>query len=325
MTIILTRDEKLKSFIQSYFANIDHQIEPMAGDASFRRYYRVYAGGNSFVVMDSPPDYEKVENFVEISYLLQCKNFSAPLIMHSDLKNGFLVLEDFGKTTLKEYINNEILDSNSKHDIYCLIIDLLIKLHTHQSPKFLMKLDNTVLCEELDVFTNWYIPYAYKKQLSSNELQEFVNLWQNALEQQAPMSEVIVLGDYHLENMMYIKRRESIKKIGLLDFQDALSGSPIYDLVSVLEDARLEVSREEALRLIDYFTKKTGYQKEDILLNYHILGAQRNLRILGVFAKKFVRDKNDTYLQYIPRVQRYLEYDLSHPILHDIQKWLNNL
>ncbi|MBA2629257.1 MAG: hypothetical protein H0U78_04380, partial [Rickettsiaceae bacterium] len=113
--------------------------------------------------------------------------------------------------------------------------------------------------------------------------------------------------------------------IGLLDFQDALCGSPVYDLVSVLEDARFDVPRQDALELIDYFVKKKKLDREGVRRNYHILGAQRNCRILGVFARKLVRDYDDSYLKYIPRVQKYLEYDLSHPDLYQIREWLKNL
>ena len=158
-----------------------------------------------------------------------------------------------------------------------------------------------------------------------HELEEFMEIWQNILESQAPMPSSIVLRDYHVENMMYLEERKSIKKLGLLDFQDSLTGSPIYDLVSVLEDARIQVQRTDALRYIEYFSQKKEIDIEPVLLNYHILGAQRNSRILGVFARKAIRDHDDSYLQYIPRVLKYLEYDLSYIALSPLKDWLDKL
>ena len=122
--------------------------------------------------------------------------------------------------------------------------------------------------------------------------------------------------------MMYLQEKQGIQKLGLLDFQDALIGSPIYDLVSILEDARIDIDRDFALSCAKYYAKKKKVDLQHTLLNYHILGAQRNSRILGVFTRKYLRDKDDTYLQYIPRVLKYLEYDLSHPILEPIKNWL---
>lgn len=114
---------------------------------------------------------------------------------------------------------------------------------------------------------------------------------------------------------MYLEKQPAIKAIGLPDFQDAVIGSPIYDLVSILENARIKVPRNLAIDCLEYFATQKKIKIEDVLTNFHIPGAQRNSRILGVFSRKFVRDQNDNYLQYIPLVLEYLNYDLSHPIM----------
>jgi len=185
--------------------------------------------------------------------------------------------------------------------------------------------DNELLASELQIFIDYYIPYAYNRELSIGELEEFMEIWSNILASQDPMPDSFIFRDYHVENMMYLEHRDSIKKIGLLDFQDAFLGSPIYDLVSVLEDARFNVPREDALAYIGYFTQKKELNLEHVLRNYHILGAQRNSRILGVFARKASRDGDDSYIKYIPRVLQYLDYDLSHSSLVVLKAWLEKL
>ena len=124
---------------------------------------------------------------------------------------------------------------------------------------------------------------------------------------------------------MYLEKHKDIKALGLLDFQDAVIGSPIYDLVSILEDARIKVPKDLAFDCINYFAKKKKLELEDLLINYHILGAQRNSRILGVFARKFIRDQNDNYLQYMPLVLEYLNHDFSHPVMSKIKNWFSRV
>jgi aminoglycoside/choline kinase family phosphotransferase len=124
---------------------------------------------------------------------------------------------------------------------------------------------------------------------------------------------------------MYLESFKGIKSLGLLDFQDAVIGSPMYDVVSVLEDARIKVPRAFALDCLKYFAAEKKLELPDVLVDYHILGTQRNLRILGVFARKYTRDKNSNYLRYIPLVLEYLNYDLSHPIMSKLKNWFDKI
>ena len=322
---ISEREEKLKLFISSYFSPTQYTTEPMPGDAGMRTYYRVWADSKSYVVMDCPPSYANIQSFISVAQFLLANDFSAPQIIEQDPVQGFLIIEDFGTISIKNRLEKTVGDAKERREVYYLIVDLLCSLQDQKCLPGLRDFDNELLCKEVELFVEWYIPYAYKRKLEKPEFDEFIELWQNTLAKQDTMPNCVVLRDYHLENMMYLEERDSFRKIGLLDFQDALCGSPVYDLVSVLEDARFDVSRQEALELIDYFVKKKKLDREGVRRNYHILGAQRNCRILGVFARKLVRDHDDSYLKYIPRVQKYLEYDLSHPDLDQIREWLKNL
>lgn len=323
---IAERTKNIEDFVSGHFQGKNEPMEPMLGDAGLRSYSRVVSDGNSYIVMDCPPEYCSVQPFIDIAHYLRENDFSAPEIIAQDIEQGFLILEDFGTLSVKEYLMRaKGLAPQERKRIYHLIIDLLTLLQQQEPPDALKEFNDELLSSELDIFVDWYIPYAYKKELKIHEFDEFIQLWKIALEAKEPMAEVIVLRDYHVENMMYLENREGINQLGLLDFQDALFGSPIYDLVSVLEDARFDIPKEEALEYIKYFVEKKELDIEDTLLNYHILGAQRNSRILGVFARKAERDGDDSYLQYIPRVLKYLEQDLSHPILAPIKNWLKKL
>lgn len=271
---VVERDARLKQFISNHFSQGAESLDPMTGDAGLRSYHRLISDGKSYIVMDCPPTYCDVRQFIDIAIYLKNKGFSAPEIIGQDASQGFLLLEDFGTLSVKDYLLGGLnQDGSERKQIYHLIIDLLVLLQAQEIPSTIVELDNELLILELGVFVDWYIPYAYNRELSTHEFEEFIDIWQNVLAEQAPMPNTIVLRDYHVENIMYLKQRESVRQLGLLDFQDAVFGSPVYDLVSVLEDARLEISRDEALQYVGYFSQKKKMEIELLLRNYHILGA----------------------------------------------------
>jgi len=318
----------LQDFVSSYFQQDVKFTESIQGDAGMRCYYRVGHSDKTYVVMDCPVNYCSVSPFIKIADYLQNNGFSAPKVIAQDISQGFLILEDFGTTSVKDCLLGDSSNSYSKrNEIYKLIIDLLLSLQKQNIPPRLdlKQFGNELLCSELSVFIDYYIPHTYQRKLSDDEYKEFADIWRSVLSMQIPMNDTMVLRDYHVENMMYLQSRGSINKIGLLDFQDALLGSPIYDLVSVLEDARISVPREEAMHYVKYFANSKGLDVESVLLNYHILGAQRNARILGIFSRKVVRDDDTTYLKYMDRVKKYLDYDLSHPKLTQLKEWFMKL
>ena len=317
---LINRTKNLNHFVDEYFTKTEYSIKPIIGDAGLRDYFRVKTKNSSYIIMDCPPSYTSIEPFIQIANFLNENNFSAPKIIKSDIENGFLILQDFGNLSVKNYLLKH--DKEEKKTIYHSSIDLLIQLQNTPITKNLKLFDNNLMHKELSVFADYYLPYNRGKPTSEDELKEFNEIWHNLLSSQEPTDSGIILRDYHVENMMYLKNKQGIKKLGLLDFQDASIGSPIYDLVSILEDARIDVDRDFALSCVKYYAQKKQVSLQHTLLNYHIVGAQRNLRILGIFARKYLRDKDNTYLQYIPRVLKYIEYDLSHPILNPLKNWI---
>jgi hypothetical protein len=294
-------------------------ITELPRDASFRTYYRISVAPNSsFILMDSPPNIYNLRPFIDIANFLNSQGFSAPQIYQQDEANGFLLLEDFGTTNITNYLSTQ----NAK-EVYRLILDLLCELQTKSPPQGLTIYSKEQLLDELSVFIDWYPNYSLNRPIDEDSKLEFFVIWQEILNSLPEVNSCLVLRDFHVDNMMKLER-PGIKSLGLLDFQDALIGSPIYDLVSVLEDARRDVPFEFASQLIDYFTAKSPHlSRSDIDLSYHIHGAQRNMRILGVFARKFQRDKSENYLKLIPRVKKYLNRDLAHPSLKKLKDWLD--
>jgi N-acetylmuramate 1-kinase len=317
------RSKKLQRFIDKHFLGTKYSMVPIVGDAGLRDYYRVSANDINYIIMDCPPSYTSVTPFIDVAEFLTNNNFSAPQIINHDIENGFLILQDFGNLSVKDYILGlKKQNLQEKTDLYHLSIDLLVELQKIAPPSKLKNFSNDAMCLELSVFLEYYIPYKKNKEISSDKLEQFTEIWQGILSKQGSYPKSIILRDYHVENMMYLDQEKNIKKLGLLDFQDALIGSPIYDLVSILEDARIDIGRDFALECIKYYCEQKNLDFDLVLRDYHILGAQRNLRILGVFARKYIRDNNNNYLQYIPRVLKYIEYDLSHPTLKSLKDWL---
>ncbi len=313
--------KKYQNFIKKYLPQ-DFAITPIKGDAGLRSYFRIKIGVESYILMDCPLEYCSIIPFVEMASYLRSNGFLAPQIIAYDSNEGLMILEDFGDVNIKNLIQNT--PSNERKNIYHKMLDIIVSLQQKTPPKNLRIFDNKLLLSELSVFTDYYVPMVLKRKLDESELKEYEDIWQEILEKQINIENSIVLRDYHVENIMYVNKSLELGDFGLLDFQDALIGSPIYDLVSVLEDARIEVPRDLAMDCIEYFAQQKNLAISDVLINYSILGAQRNSRILGVFARKFLRDKNDSYLKYIPLVQKYLKYDLSHPIMSKLKNWHEN-
>lgn len=321
------RPKHLQEFLNKYFSSGFTDLTPIPGDASFRSYYRLSginvascnASGN-YIIMDCPPTYCPIEPFIEMARYLKGHGFSVPEVFHFDNEKGFIVLEDFGTLSLKELLENS--NTQKCKEIYCSVIDLLISIQEKTPPVFLKSYNIDALLAELEVFNKWYVPYILNREFDAAETAEFYDIWHKILAKQHDFDSVVVLRDYHVENMMYLKDSSEHNRFGLLDFQDAMIGSPVYDLVSILEDARIEVPRELALFCIDYFARKKGLDKNKVLINYHILGAQRNMRIVGAFARKWLRDRNDKYLKFLPLLWKYLNFDLSSEIMHNMRHFL---
>jgi N-acetylmuramate 1-kinase len=293
------------------------RIEPLAGDASFRRYFRVTDGRRTAVLMDAPPAHEDVRPFVAVAeWLISC-GLSAPEILARDLDRGLLLLGDFGNWRLREFLDDE---PASERELYELATDVLIHLHQHPPMPGLPAHGIDQWLSEVGLFTDWYCAALDLRV----DRESFDSAWRTALQPVADdgLGPVTVLRDYHAENVMLVDGREGVTRFGLLDFQDALAGHPAYDLASVLEDARRDVPREIERDMLDRYIGATG-QGEAFEHAYWAMAAQRNTRILGVFTRLWKRDGKPHYLQFQPRMWGLLERDLERPGLEPVRAWFD--
>lgn len=290
-------------------------ITPLAGDASFRRYFRVQQGRRQAVLMDAPPPHEDPRPFVAVAEWLGEAGLSAPEVLARDLDRGLLLLSDLGSDRLRETVDGS---PERERELYELATDVLVHLHSHPPMSGLPPHGLPQWLEELQLFTDWYCP-AVGAQVDEAG---YHAAWRQVL---TPVAEdglgpVTVLRDYHAENIMLIGERSGIAHLGLLDFQDALAGHPAYDLCSVLEDARRDVSPEVERAMLDRYMAGTGAGPE-FERAYWVLAAQRNTRILGVFTRLWKRDGKPHYRRFQPRMWGLLERDLAQPGLEPVREW----
>ncbi len=286
-------------------------ISPVAGDASFRRYFRVVSGnGDRAILMDAPPPHEDPKPFIEIAEYLKGNGFRAPEIFAKDLSRGLVLIEDFGDNRMREHLD---VNPGEETAIYNQAIDTIVGL-SYADRADLPPYDEAAYLREVNLLTEWYMPAMGLGVDRSG----FENVWKAALAVVAGEQKVTVLRDYHAENIMLLADGGQ----GIIDFQDALVGHPAYDLVSLLQDARRDVSPELEQAMLEYYREHAAPDK-DFDLHYALLGAQRNTKIIGIFTRLWKRDGKDRYLGFLPRMWGLLERDLRHPGLGSLKSWFD--
>jgi N-acetylmuramate 1-kinase len=286
-------------------------VSAVAGDASFRRYFRVTSNnGKKAILMDAPPPHEDPKPFIDIAEYLLDAGFRAPAIWAKDLSRGLVLLEDFGDRRMREHLDEHPEDETA---IYQQAIDTIVRLSSAPCAD-LPPYDGVAYLREVRLLTEWYMPAMGLPV----EQAAFDSVWTDALEPVANCQSVTVLRDYHAENVMLLDDGEQ----GIIDFQDALIGHPAYDLVSLLQDARREVSPELEAAMLEYYQQQAN-AGADFGLHYALLGAQRNTKIIGIFTRLWKRDGKDRYLEFLPRMWSLLERDLEHPGLASLKSWFD--
>lgn len=290
-------------------------VLPLAGDASFRRYFRLVEPDRRAVLMDAPPSHEDVRPFLRVARMLLGAGFSAPEILGEDLARGFLLIEDFGDRLMGPVLTAE---PTLEQGVYAQAVDILTALHDRVAPTGLAPYDRAALVREVMVFADWYAKAAGIAVDEAAYIAAWDEVWQDVLAETAARP-VVTLRDYHAENLMLLERPD-VQSLGLLDFQDALAGHPAYDLVSLLQDARRDVPVALEQAMLDRFA---GPGNAAFRASYEVLGAQRNVKILGVFVRLRDRDRRTGYVERLPRVWDYLDRNLAHPRLAPIRAWFD--
>ena len=292
------------------------EIAPLVGDASFRRYFRLKMGGKTAMLMHAPPPHEDPKPFLHVARWLEESGMRGPVILAEDAANGWVLTEDFGDTRMKEWIDD---NPQGEAEVYAKAIDTLVQLHQLPPGPF-EPYDVAVYQREAGLFTEWYCPAAG---LDVDEI-GWKAAWDVVLfplmERQQPG--VTVLRDYHAENIMLLEPGKLAGEQGLIDFQDALVGHPAYDLVSLLQDARRDVSQQLEHDMMCRY-RAAADPGEHFEADYARLGAQRNAKIVGIFTRLYKRDGKPRYLDMIPRVWAAMERDLSHPAMEPVAAWFD--
>lgn len=290
----------------------DATLTPLAGDASSRRYFRLKRPtGASAILMDSPPaKAENTEAFLTIGKYLTDQGLSAPRILGTDLAAGYVLLEDLGDALFARLMAQ---DSATQTPLYNAAVDVLVHLHKQTPPAGLPRYAD-VMPDLATLPYDWYLldPAPDGKSALRDAMAAHLA--------RLTAPEVIILRDYHAENLIWLPDRDGLARVGLLDFQDAMLGHPAYDLISLTTDARRDVAPAQREAMLTRYVDATGADMAAFQREAAVLSVQRNLRILGVFARLCRRDGKAHYVDLIPRVWDNLMGDLGHSALDDLRQ-----
>jgi len=344
---LVARLQALREFLAAA-GYADAERRRMAGDASIRSYARLVRDDKSVILMNSPkrPDgpaihdgksysaavhlAEDVKPFVAIANGLRALGFSAPAIQHADIDIGFLITEDFG--------TDGVIEGDPPAPIperYEAATDLLAALHRQRLPEVLPLVpqvtyriptfDTDAMLVEISLMLEWYLPDRGVV-LTNNLRAEFMLMWRNLLQEPASAATTWMLRDFHSPNLIWLDDRAGIARVGVLDFQDMVLGPAAYDLVSLLQDARIDVPEMLELTLLTRYIRarreaEKSFDPAGFAATYAIMSAQRNTRLLGTFARLNRRDGKPQYLRHQPRIWTYLNRSLAHPALAPVREW----
>jgi N-acetylmuramate 1-kinase len=324
----------------------------MLGDASVRAYERLSMRNSlgeqeSAILMISPPRpdgpavrygkpyssiaklAEDVKPFVALANGLRAEGFSAPAIIAMDLKVGLLLTEDFGLETV-------LINGKPDPDRYKVAVEALAKLHSKNLSDRLPVTDDMeyrippydldALLIEVELMLDWYLPHRGKSGLSASARGSFLTIWKGLLSEVMMAPRTWVLRDYHSPNLMWLPHREGTDRIGIIDFQDAVMGHPAYDVVSLAQDARVDLPHGLELQLLSYYAQlrkqaDPTFNMSAFARDYSVMGAQRGTKILGIFARLNQRDGKPAYLKHLPRIEQYVRTCLAHPVMGELKSW----
>jgi N-acetylmuramate 1-kinase len=337
--------------IRSGWGDASTVMSYLQGDASPRRYARIRKpDGSRAILMDSPqqPDgppirdgksysaiahlAENVKAFVAIDKALEATGLTVPRILSEDLESGLLLIEDFGDAVFGSMVKA----GADQEALWKRGVDVLLSLRSHRPPRAVELSDGSTfvipVCDadvleiETELLLDWYWPAVKGEIAPEAKRDQFKSLWRPIFDRVLSQPKCWLLRDFHSPNLIELNDRPAPRDVGIIDFQDAMIGPAAYDLVSLLQDARLDVAHERASRLLEHYTASAANREPDFdtaafRATYAALGAQRNTKILGIFARLAVRDGKTQYLAHIPRIWRYLEADLEHQDLAALKAW----
>jgi len=316
------RLQALQGWAARQLETISLDIAPASADASFRRYFRVTAKGRDYIVMDAPPAHEDCRPFIAVARLFGDAGVHVPQVLAQDLDRGFLLLTDLGNTTYLTALNDAALNPGVARELYLASNDALIRIQQASRPGVLPEYDRALLTRELMLFPEWYVAKHLGVTMTDDRRAILETVFGRLLANSLAQPQVYVHRDWHSRNLMV-----SDPNPGILDFQDAVYGPITYDIASIYRDAYIQWDEAQQLDWVIRYWEKARSARlpvpEDFgafWRDFEWMGAQRHIKVLGIFARLYHRDGKDGYLKDMPRVMRYLRrvcerYDELKPLL----------
>ncbi len=311
----MTRAELRRRFLGAHGLE-GTEVVGLDPDASARRYFRL--SGRGLLLMDAPPPGEHPAAFVAVTGHLARLGARVPRIHTADAKQGFVLLEDLGDDTFSRLLAN----GAPEEELYDLAMDELIGLQTRCGVDMtgidLPPYGESAALKEAALFTEWYLPARLGRALKSPEHDEYLDVWSGLFHALPPLSPVLVHRDFHVDNLLLVEQR-----CAMIDYQDALLGSPVYDVVSLVEDARRDVDPTLRARLIEHWRNCLDIPPEPYRRHAAFWGAQRHCKVAGIFVRLWLRDGKEIYLQHLGRVMALLGQLLaSENFLAPLRDWI---
>jgi aminoglycoside/choline kinase family phosphotransferase len=298
-----------------------YKLEQIKSDASFREYYRVL--DKNLLIMYAPKDRgESLVNFERINKILSSINLSVSKIYDADYQNDLLLIEDFGND-----IYSKKLNSSNEKNLYEKAIHLLSTIHNHSDLKVqnLNKYNFEILLHESELFIEWYLEKHLKLNLNNSEKNEFQNILEKHFNSLTLKQNNLVLRDFHVDNLIYLNDRDGIHQLGLIDYQDALIGSSVYDFVSLIEDVRHPIKNDLKNSLIEMYSKLISVDQNELKREISFYSIQRNLKIVGIFSRLKYRDDKKNYFPMIEVALGFIKNHLKNNEYKDLSNWMNNI
>jgi aminoglycoside/choline kinase family phosphotransferase len=300
-----TRENALNNWLKTIFYNTPFKLTLLAGDASFRRYFRLYSNDITQVVMDAPPEKEALLPFINIAKTLANKGIHTPEIHAVDLEQGFMLLEDLGDQLLLP-----MLTPDNANTLYTEAINTLLQLQQCPTSNPTLPIFNKAfMLKEMSLCRDWFIEAYLEQTLNLNEEQLLNNTLNWIALQLAEQPQVFIHRDYHSRNLILVDKHDNLD-IGVIDFQDAMRGPITYDLVSLLKDCYIQWPRDQIINWLTYFYQqgaiKHHYSMSEFTRAFDLCGLQRHLKVLGIFCRLSLRDNKPGYLRDVPRTLNYV-------------------
>lgn len=317
------RAEATDAFLRAHKASTERKL--LVEEASARKFYRVQQDGKNVVFLDSPnPDapQERLRNVVTYSEILNDIGLRAPKVYAVDYEQGFALLEDFGDDVLTALFDR----GEDKAKYLTPAMDALVHLHRNLDPGRMQALGNDMdyWTWENPYFTNWYWPARNNHETPPDLVAEYLGLWKQLLEKMPSVEKTMCMTDYHAPNIMHLAGESGIRSVGIIDFQDALLATPIYDVMSLLEDDRRDLDDETGFALRKRYRDAMADKIDPELfdLHYAVSSAQRHAKNMGNFVRIATQKKAPRWLDYVPQATKWFDRALhSHDYLAPMQKW----